>query len=299
MRVQIIVVQANVQCAWIPSGAPVGTAHWVSRAQARHLVELGIAKLPGPMEQPRAGPSETKAAVPRKLLRRSDDWPIDRFAVIEPVWSGETVVCIGGGPSVRLEEVQALRGRARVIAINDAYLLAPFADVCYFADHRWWDWHHFGKHGKPKLGLTKEMVGAAFAAFPGQKCTIEPTGISVADPEVFMLHQFGWREQRSGFEGFSNDPRALATGLNGGYQALNLAVLSGARTVLLYGYDMRDHAHWHDGHPVPATNAADLYVQQFRKNAPAIRASGAAVINCTPGSALDVFPFSTLDAMLS
>jgi len=36
------------------------------------------------------------------------------------------------------------RGKVRCIIINDAYLLAPFADILYFADSHWWKWQTTG-----------------------------------------------------------------------------------------------------------------------------------------------------------
>jgi hypothetical protein len=38
-------------------------------------------------------------------------------------------------------DVEACRGKTRVIAVNDAYRLAPFADVLYACDEKWWKWH--------------------------------------------------------------------------------------------------------------------------------------------------------------
>jgi hypothetical protein len=65
---------------------------------------------------------------------------------VSRAWEGKTVVCIAGGPSLtkeQLELVRAARERdaVRVIVINDAYLIAPWADVLYFADARWAKWH--------------------------------------------------------------------------------------------------------------------------------------------------------------
>ena len=56
-------------------------------------------------------------------------------------WIGETVVCIGGGPSLTLADVTSIAGKARVIAINDAYRMAPWADMLYACDLKWWRWH--------------------------------------------------------------------------------------------------------------------------------------------------------------
>ena len=191
--------------------------------------------------------------------------------------------------------VAALEGRARIIAINDAYLIAPFADINYFADFGWWQWHSEGRP-KPALGLSAVDVALRFRKFRGQKCTIEPTGLSVADPEVFMLHKYG-------SEGLSPQPNALVTGLNSGFQSINLAVLAGARRILLYGYDMRLPAagpsHWFGDHPTGRGPDPSIYASTFKTMLPDLARLGVDVVNCTPGSALKAFRMSTLEAELA
>ena len=63
------------------------------------------------------------------------------MVVVPKAWSGETVVVIATGPSLTAEDVDYCRGKARVIAINDAYTLAPWADALYATDAKWWHWH--------------------------------------------------------------------------------------------------------------------------------------------------------------
>lgn len=168
-----------------------------------------------------------------------------------------------------------------MIAVNDAYLLAPWADVCYFADFRWWEWH---------------MDRPDFKAFEGQKVTIENTGGMVRDASVFMLHNYG-------YEGLSEKPNGVHTGSNGGYQAINIAVLAGCRKVLLSGYDMRfpgGRSHWHKGHPVKVGEDRYLqYAKTYKTMLPALGRLGVEVVNCTPGSALKCFRMSTLEKELA
>lgn len=58
-------------------------------------------------------------------------------------WDGDTALVIGGGPSVsRLGQdklIPKCRGRMKVIAVNRAYRLAPWADMLYGADADFWD----------------------------------------------------------------------------------------------------------------------------------------------------------------
>ena len=182
------------------------------------------------------------------------------------------------------------------IAVNDQYLVAPSADVLYFADARWWEWHHQGlAKSWPWASFTAEQVRERFASFAGQKATIDGTGMMVPDPAVFMLHNHGR-------EGLSEQPNGLHTGMNGGYQAINLAVLAGARRVLLAGYDMRfpgGRSHSHNGHPHshPEANYS-LYASKYSSMLPQLGRLGVDVVNCTPGSAIDAFPRGDLASLL-
>ena len=169
--------------------------------------------------------------------------------------------------------------RARVIAINNAYALAPWADVLYFADLDWWQRHR---------------EEPAYRAFQGAKATIEPTGFSVDEAGVYLLHN-------AGELGLSAAPNALATGGNSGHQALNLAVLAGASRVLLLGYDMGhagERTHWHRGHPGRTDRAA---FGRFRNAAAStvapLAALGVEVINCS-GGALECFPRAPIESVL-
>src|SRR5690606_36181457 len=66
------------------------------------------------------------------------------FRPIPKRWPQQTVVVVGGGPSLTAADVDRAASRpVRIIAINDAWRLAPRADLLYAADAPWWD-HHKG-----------------------------------------------------------------------------------------------------------------------------------------------------------
>lgn len=54
-----------------------------------------------------------------------------------PDWSGETVVIAASGPSQNAADLSLCRG-VKVMAINETWRLAPFCDVLYACDARWW-----------------------------------------------------------------------------------------------------------------------------------------------------------------
>lgn len=215
----------------------------------------------------------------KKVCRRRNGWPLDRFSEVIPgIWSGYAVVCVAPGPSLNAEQCELIRcaqkaGTAKVIAVNSAIKHVPFADVHYFADAQYWKWNK----DKP-----------FFSEFEGQRITIEPTGLEVTDPRIHMLRD-------GGASGLSVDSPAICNGRNGGYQIVNIATLAGGNPIALVGYDMKhiggkDHAEG-CGHPVrtPAENLA-TYARNFRSMIEPLKQIGVTVLNATPGSAIDCFP---------
>ena len=208
------------------------------------------------------------------LVRNKDN----RFSTVRRAWAGEIAVCIGGGPSLSHSQVaMAVDAGTRIIAVNDGYRICPSADVCYFADSKWWGWHK----DKPD-----------FKSFAGQKCSIKGAGASITDESVHMLRNMHHPHNRYGL---SLDPGMLATGWNSGYQALNMAILAGANRIILLGFDAHvpeagEPTHWFGDHPKrEPDHAFRHYVRAFAAAAQQIRAAGVRVINCSPRSAIEVF----------
>jgi ADP-heptose:LPS heptosyltransferase len=237
----------------------------------------------------------------KKVLSRRTGFPVDRFSVVNRAWAGGAVVVIGGGPSLTAAQVEIVRDawcaeKVHVIAVNDAYLLAPWADVNYFADSEWWGWHTAGV-ARPKIGLTAKQVRERFAAFAGQKCSISESGGNITDPAVHMI-------RNGGTSGLSLDPEKICTGSNSGFQALNLAILAGAKTIILIGFDAKEPpagepTHWFGDHPRRETNAVfPVFRDAFKAAAGAIREAGVIVLNCSPGSAIDAFEKANLPGVL-
>lgn len=193
------------------------------------------------------------------------------------MWAGDTVAILAGGPSLTQADADYCRGKCRVLAINNSYMLAPWADMLWFCDRRWYEWH-------------KESL----AEFNGLICTLE--NYDLEDERIKHVHNFGR-------DGFHPDPDGVKTGRNSGYQAMHLAIHLGVRRMLLLGYDMRfvsGRSHWHGGHSVPVSERmyAQSMVPLFATLKPALTERGIDVINCTPGSALKEFRYARIDTCL-
>lgn len=188
---------------------------------------------------------------------------------VEPRWRGECCIVAAPGPSLSPEVAEACRGD-RVIAVNDAYRRLPFADVLYACDARWW-----GVHGH-------------CAGFKGEKWSSHSRdNEKLKEADLYGLTLVKGCNRK----GFSLDPEHIHYGGNGGFQAVNLAILFGARRIVLVGFDMSG-SHFFGFHPKPLRNTRsfDKYIEEFGAAAKMLP-SDIRIVNATPGSALKCFPF--------
>ena len=84
-------------------------------------------------------------------------------------------------------------------------------------------------------------------------------------------------------------PTGVKTGRNSGYQALNIAVHLGASRVLLLGYDMHGD-HFFGSHPDKSRPPFALCLKLWPTIVAPLKKAGVEVVNCTPNSALTIFP---------
>lgn len=203
----------------------------------------------------------------------SQAWKIQRE------WEGETCAVLASGPSMNQSIADILQGKVRAIAVNDSYRLAPWSDILYAADYLWW----------------KEYPEAR--KFDGRKVTIMPLGCSTIEfPELVYL-------ENGGYGGLDPRPTHIRTGKNSGYQAIHIAAHLGVKRILLCGFDMREVSgkkHWFGDHPpnVNKTQPFGMWISLFNMLAPALRAKGIEVVNCTPGTALHCFKEEKLEDAL-
>ncbi len=203
-------------------------------------------------------------------------------AVVVPVpklWPNSTIVCLGTGPSLIQTDVDWCRGKATVIAINNAWELAPWADVLYAADEKWW----------------RRFAGVP--TFRGLKYSIMPKQNQQSTLQEFADIQI--LGNTGGF-GLELEPSGLRTGANSGYQAIGLARHLGASRIVLLGYDMHDRhgEHFFGRHPDSHGPNFALCLAAFPTLVEPLKAAGVSIVNCTPGSALTCFPMAPLRSTL-
>jgi len=126
-----------------------------------------------------------------------------------PDWRGETVVIAASGESQRKKDLDFVRGKARVIAINLTYRLCPWADVLYSSGASFW------------RDYQPEFTGLKIAG------SVEWPGTVFEDVREWLP------------EG--------KTMSNSGAQAIVYAECWGAARILLTGFDMQGK-HWHRCH---------------------------------------------------
>lgn len=205
-------------------------------------------------------------------MRRPEWWPS---------WEGETVVIVASGPSAKDVPLDLAKGRARFIAINTSWRLAPWADILHACDVAWWD-HAAGCPEFQGIKLTVEKRAAAKYA------DVHMIDCRKPDDRIYLepLGTVGW-------------------GGNSGFHALNLAVQFGCAKIILVGFDMTDAygKHWHADHPRPMNNPSRNNIGRWRRSIDrawkVIEPLGIRVINCSPISALENYPKMTLQEALA
>lgn len=190
---------------------------------------------------------------------------------IAPDWPGSTVVVAGSGASLT-EPVAALAATSghRIIAVNDTHRLLPTADILYACDADWWKAHD------GVLGFAGERWSSHDEAKNNKLPCAEKWDLTLCFGRTLA--------------GFSSNPAYIHYGQNSGFQAINIAILRGAKRILLIGFDMQG-PNFFGRHPEGLRNSDKrVFVANFNAAMRADRApKGVEIINCTPGSALKCF----------
>lgn len=189
-----------------------------------------------------------------------------------PNWTGERCVIVASGPSAKDIDLASARGKARFIAINNSWRLAPWSDLLYACDFRWW---------KAYKGVPE---------FAGLKASQDS-----------MIHsQEAWNIKRVVCERKTDallmqQPGKIGWAGNSGFHCLNLAAQFGCKRIILVGFDLRldKGVHWHGRHS-KMNNPTPRNVERWRRAiddaAPVLKQHGIEVLNCSPISALKNYP---------
>jgi hypothetical protein len=159
------------------------------------------------------------------------------------------VVC-ATGPSLSAADVEYVKGKAKVVAVSDAYRLCPWADVIASSDAAWWEVH------KDAISLHGEKIGAM---------------------PVFQL-----------IKGVGS--LAGHVGINSGLLGIRAAVSKGATKVVLLGFDMHSPGdHFFGRHPESLKSTTPERMKVFHKQFDAYHPAGVDIVNCTKGSELKAY----------
>ena len=213
------------------------------------------------------------------------------------IWEGGTAFILAGGPSLKGFDSQVLKGKGRVLAINDSWRLAPKADAFYFCDYQWWMNQQALNPYIPPGNLSPNGTSFHDLMYKGFWITSSPKFND--HPQVHALRLTGER-------GLETDPGWLKHGANSGYQCLNLAYHLGVKRIILLGYDMKvqgTRTHWHNEQR-PAASVFQNTIEKsflpcFDTLVEPLKTAGIEVINSTPDSALKCWPFVPLEDILN
>jgi hypothetical protein len=204
---------------------------------------------------------------------------------VPPLFTGRRVVVIATGPSLTADQVKQVRASGDpVIAVNNGYEYAPWADLLYACDLKWW----VNYREKGKLG------GAGNKSFAGLKVSLEETPY----PEVLRIGN-------GGTFGFDERHDHVRTGKNSACQAVHVAAHAGAETIILLGCDCTapsdgpSHCFGdHDWRRGKMPSPYNEFLEGWSALAPALSARGIRVINASPGSAIECFEKAGLEEAL-
>jgi len=204
-------------------------------------------------------------------------------------WANQPCIVAASGPSLTREVVETIRHARfkapwKVVVVSDAYRLMPWADVLYSCDFAWWR-----AHGGAK-------------SFTGERWTSHSDNLSLIDNKSQVAGEFDLNFVSAAHgKGFSNKNGLIHYGTpeHSGFQAVNLAALTGCARIVLVGFDygFEDKSHFFGDHPNNLRQAPKSAYAEMAKAYDKVEA-GVEILNATPKSALKRFPCVSLDEAL-
>lgn len=195
-------------------------------------------------------------------------------------WQGEAVAIAASGPSQNEADLTFLRGRARLVVINETWRLASWADALYACDGRW---HRI------RGPSAEEFGGLRVQGHVAEREELHPGCL--------------WGGVIPRCNDMILDKDGIGSGGNSGFQALNLVAKARPRLIILLGYDMGwdVQSHWHADHGSGLSNPPQNFLAScariLDRAALQLHASGIRVVNASRRSALKRFPMVALDQL--
>lgn len=184
-------------------------------------------------------------------------------------WSDETCVIVASGPSALGVKLDRAKDKAKFIAVNNSWKLAPWADVLYACDHAWW--HE--NNGVPEFD-----------------------GIRIAgDRRAYQDAYADYYVDVKRIDRLVMEPGVVGRiGGASGAQALNLAMQFGARKIILVGFDcsLDRGIHWHGPHTGlgnPSQSLVGIWRNALDRLADQIAGMGVMVVNASQQSELRAY----------
>jgi hypothetical protein len=196
-------------------------------------------------------------------------------------WEGATAIVIGNGPSMLAPTAPRPRpsDMVKVLVANGGYKLHPDASVLMCSDRHW-------------LAANPDLSG-----FTGPEVIVtRPEAVRREDPRM-------WATNHAFIEKVRGDIFADATTLVEGHNStstnISLAVLRGARRIILLGVDLAPgkdmRRRTYDDSVDNVQQAAARYERQVRHlglQAYWVKRRGIEVLNCSPKSKLTCYPYA-------
>lgn len=164
---------------------------------------------------------------------------------------------VGAGPSAAKTPLELARGKARVVAVNESWRLAPWADVLFAMDGVWW------------------VDNGGLPQFAGRRVTSSPHAMKTFGLDCFICI-------------------GATSGLRSIYLAEKLQ--ANPILLVGFEMHPNSGVHWHPPHCTriglrnPGDNEMKLWREDIERVADKFKARGTLIINCTPDSALTCFP---------
>lgn len=215
-------------------------------------------------------------------------WEVPRM------WEGGECWIIGGGPSmleqfdVPSEIIQQVRSNQakpdvyspflsaihdkHVIGVNMAFKIGPWLDMVFFGDRSFF------------MKNQKEL-----ALFPG----LRVTSVGAVKDHYWIKHLV---KDKAHSVGITRNPRRISWGSNSGSAAISVAAHTGAKRIILLGFDMIDSGQgqwWHGLYKQRTMAAGQGVFKRHLRCFPAIakdaKELGIEILNASPKSAIECF----------